>query len=130
MNRGNVLVDTNIVIAHFRQDDFVSQKIADTSLVFLPSIALGELYYGAYKSNNPQKKLEQLVLFLPHVLVLEVCPLTSDYYGRIRLALSQAGSIIPENDIWIAALAMQHQLPIATRDQHFMRISGLTVFSW
>ena len=130
MSPGNVLVDSNIVIAHFRQNDPVSQKMAATPFVFLSSIGLGELYHGAYKSQNPQKKLEQLVHFLPHVFVLGVDQITSDHYGRIRAALAKAGSLIPENDIWIAALALQHQLPVVTRDKHFARVSGLTVLSW
>ena len=55
---------------------------------------------------------------------------TADHYGRIRAALSKAGTPIPENDIWIAAIAQEHQLPVAARDKHFDAVLGLPVLKW
>ena len=55
---------------------------------------------------------------------------TAEHYGRIRAQLAQAGTPIPENDIWIAALALEHQLPLSARDVHFDRVTGLQVLKW
>jgi tRNA(fMet)-specific endonuclease VapC len=55
---------------------------------------------------------------------------TSLKYGRVRAQLAQAGTPIPENDIWIAAVALEHQLPLSARDVHFEWITGLQVLKW
>jgi tRNA(fMet)-specific endonuclease VapC len=56
--------------------------------------------------------------------------MTADHYGQIRAALGKAGTPIPENDIWIAATALEYQLPLAARDDHFGRVSGLQILKW
>ncbi|HWL95174.1 MAG TPA: PIN domain-containing protein [Phycisphaerae bacterium] len=53
--------------------------------------------------------------------------LTARHYGEIKTKLWNAGKPIPDNDIWIAALAMQYDVPISTRDRHFQYIEGLRV---
>ena len=53
--------------------------------------------------------------------------------GRFRTLkdqLAKAGTPIPDNDLWIAAVGLEHGLPVATRDQHFARVPGLEVFHW
>jgi tRNA(fMet)-specific endonuclease VapC len=55
---------------------------------------------------------------------------TANIYGRMKTELAAAGKLIPENDIWIAATAKEHGLPLVTRDQHFLFVSGLTIFKW
>ena len=127
---GSVLIDTTVAIAHFRGGDPVSHKLAECESVYLPVVALGELYHGAYKSVHREKQLRQLVEFLPGVTVLDVDAGTADHYGRLRAALAKAGTPIPENDVWIAALARQHELPLATRDGHFALPLGVTVMFW
>jgi len=64
------------------------------------------------------------------VTVLTVDAVTADHYGQIRAVLAKAGTAIPENDVWVAALAQQYRLPIATRDQHFALVYGLTLLAW
>jgi tRNA(fMet)-specific endonuclease VapC len=54
---------------------------------------------------------------------------TAEVYARIRFELKQAGRPIPENDIWIAAICLEHGLPLATHDQHFAAIANLQVIS-
>jgi len=48
----------------------------------------------------------------------------------VRDRLRLKGRPIPENDIWIAAVALQHGLPLATRDDHFNEVDGLRVENW
>jgi len=51
-------------------------------------------------------------------------------YGEIKSKLHRAGRPLPENDIWIAAIALQHDLTLATRDGHFAAIEGLRTILW
>ena len=83
----------------------------------------------SYLTDNPSKVLIEIRSFLSGVVVLTQSDATADCYGKIRAALAKNGASIPENDIWIAATAMEHQLPLAARDQHFSLVSGLTVLS-
>ena len=55
---------------------------------------------------------------------------TADHYAIIKLALQAKGKPIPENDMWIAAVAMQHGFILATRDRHFLEIDRLLLEMW
>ena len=125
-----VLLDTSVVIDHFRGDPGIGQALEKAAALYLSTVVLGELYYGAFRSVYRAKQVEQVRRFLPAVVVIGVDAQTSEAYGRIRSELAEAGRPIPENDIWIAALALQHRLSLATRDRHFGRIAGLDVLSW
>ncbi|MSR65183.1 MAG: type II toxin-antitoxin system VapC family toxin [Verrucomicrobiae bacterium] len=127
---GNVLLDTTIVIAHFRNDPALDSKLAQAATLYLPWAVLGELYYGAYKSDHRAKTLRQVRIFLNAVVLLTPSEITAELYGQIKSTLAVAGTPIPENDIWIAALAREHRLPLATRDDHFTIVTGLTVLKW
>lgn len=122
-----VLLDTNVVIHHFRQSGEITETLFKSEILYLPTIALGELYHGAYKSNNVTRNLKLLSEFLPLVVVLSVDYSTARYYGQIKSTLSNAGTPIPENDIWIAALTLEHGLTLLTRDKHFDLVADLTV---
>ena len=127
---GNVLLDTNIVIAHFRNDPELGQKLAQAHTLYLPWTVLGELYYGAYKSDHRTKTLRQVRTFLNAVVQLTPSETTAELYGQTKSVLATAGTPIPENDIWIAAIAKEHRLPLVTRDDHFAKVTGLTVLKW
>lgn len=127
---GNVLLDTTIVVAHLRGDAALTAKLQQANALYLPLTALGELYYGAYRSKNPTKGLAQIREFLKAVIVLHPGETTADNYGQIKAALAQAGTPIPQNDIWIAALAKEYQLSLAARDDHFKLVPGLNLLAW
>jgi tRNA(fMet)-specific endonuclease VapC len=55
---------------------------------------------------------------------------TARIFARVRHQLKQMGTPIPENDIWIASLSIQHNLPIASRDDHFDRVEGVDRRQW
>jgi tRNA(fMet)-specific endonuclease VapC len=62
--------------------------------------------------------------------VLAVDETTTRHYAEIRLQLSSAGTPIPMNDLWIAAIARQPKLPVVSRDGHFDHVTGLTRIGW
>jgi tRNA(fMet)-specific endonuclease VapC len=127
---GEVLLDTNIVLALFARDAFVQERLAASVAVFVPSIVLGELYYGAYKSGRIEANLARLDQFVTSSAVLGCDTMTAQQYGRIKNNLRAKGRPIPENDIWIAAVAQQHQLTLVSRDEHFKEVDGLLLETW
>lgn len=127
---GNVLLDTTIVIAHLRGDAGITTKLQQANALYLPLTALGELYYGAYRSQHPEKGLAQIREFLKAVVILHPGETTAECYGQLKADLARAGTPIPQNDIWIAALAKEYQLPLAAHDLHFKLVKSVTVLDW
>ena len=122
---GRFLLDTNIVIALFAEDTSVQKGIMEAEQVFLPSIVLGELYYGAGKSLRTEENISRVDEFAAMSAVLGPNTATAKEYGDIKNALRNKGCPIPENDIWIAAVARQYELVLVTRDVHFDEIEDL-----
>lgn len=104
-------------------------SIARTN-VLVPSTVLGELYYGALKSARSAANIARVEEFAASVGVLTCDAATAKHYGQIKNALRSKGRPIPENDIWIAAVAIQHGLLLATRDDHFKEVEGLRLEEW
>jgi tRNA(fMet)-specific endonuclease VapC len=127
---GRVLLDTNIVIALFAKEAVVEQHLAETEEVFISSIVLGELYYGAQKSARVETNIARVNTFAAGSAVLGCDTATAQYYGAVKNQLRAKGTPIPENDIWIAAIARQYQLTLVTRDEHFRAVDGLMVEQW
>ena len=124
------LLDTNIIVALFKDDDNVRNQIAASAEVFLPAIAVGELYYGAQHSAHVEQNMKQLREFAASSTVLACDIVTAEHYGQIKNGLKAKGHPLPENDVWIAAIAKQHSLRVVTRDQHFREIDGLPLEEW
>ena len=76
---GRFLLDTNIVIALFAKEAAVQQRLAEASEVFVPSIVLGELYYGARKSTRVTENLARIDEFVASSTVLP-----SDHRSAVR----------------------------------------------
>jgi tRNA(fMet)-specific endonuclease VapC len=127
---GRFLPDTNIVIALFAGETTVLHEFSDADEVFLSSIVLGELYYGARKSARTAENVARVDAFAASNVILACDVDTSRQYGAIKESLHAKGKIIPENDIWIAATALQYGLIVATRDAHFKEVDGLPVANW
>lgn len=127
---GSYLLDTNIVIALFANDSGVLRQLSAASQIFIPTIVLGELYYGANKSAHSKSNIVHIDNFALKSAVLVCDTDTAKHYGNIKNHLRAKGTPIPENDIWIAALAKQYHLTLASRDQHFRTIKEIKVEQW
>ena len=127
---GKLLLDTNIMIAIFAGDAEVKTSLAGANEIFVPSIALGELYYGAHKSSRVEANIVRINEFAASSSVLTCDTETSQAYGKLKNTLRIKGRPIPENDIWIAAIAKQYELTLVSRDEHFKEIDELSVVSW
>ena len=127
---GRFLLDTNIVIAIFANEANVQPQLVSATEIFVPAIVLGELYYGAYKSARVPENIAKIDGFATNSAVLVSDTATAHVYGQIKNALRAKGRPIPENDIWIAAIAMQYNLALVTRDSHFGKVDGLVIETW
>ncbi|MDN5697855.1 MAG: type II toxin-antitoxin system VapC family toxin [Rubrobacter sp.] len=126
------LLDSNIIVAAFEEDPEVTRHLAATpsELLFIPAVALGELYFGAMKSRRINANRQRLEEFVAASNVLPVDAATARLYGEVRERLRSTGRPIPENDIWIAATALQGRLALVTRDAHFGHVDGLWTERW
>jgi tRNA(fMet)-specific endonuclease VapC len=127
---GRYLLDTNIIIALFASEASIINNLSQADEVFIPSIAIGELYYGAKKSGRSQKNLERIEEFVANNTIIECDANTARQYGDVKNRLRIKGRPLPENDVWIAALALQHGLTLVTRDAHFQEVENLQTVSW
>lgn len=124
------LLDTNIVIALRRADRQVLAHVAIVERIWLCSIVLGELYRGAFNSARMITNMAYLDLVAASNTILPCDAATARLYGEIKQSLIRKGRPIPENDIWIAAIARQHDLTLATRDSDFQHVDGLLREDW
>jgi tRNA(fMet)-specific endonuclease VapC len=124
---GSLLLDTNIVIGLLANERSVVDRFSKDTGFYIPAIVVGELYFGAYNSGRVEKNLKRINAFLEKSTVLSIDRLTATYFASIRRLLRQKGKPIPENDVWIAALAQQYDLKVATRDDHFAVVDDLGV---
>ena len=130
MTGKKLILDTNIVIELFRGNKKVLSVLSNYDVIYLPITVLGELYLGAYRSLNIQKKLEEIKRFVKSCSILDSDTNTADNYGAIKSGLLNIGKPLPENDIWIAAISIQYDLPLYTLDNHFNEIEGLKIIKW
>lgn len=130
MTGNNFLLDTNIVIEVFDGNKDIADKINKLSEFYISSIVLGELYIGINRVTNKAKHLKKLHDFLQLCTVLNVDSTTAIHYGEIIAALYKKGKPLPINDVWIAAISLQHDLTLVTRDKHFNEINNLKIKNW
>jgi tRNA(fMet)-specific endonuclease VapC len=127
---GSVLLDTNVVVAHFRTDADLTARLRTTPAMYVPWVVLGELHYGALRAQRREAQLALIRDFMQTATLLLPDQNTSEQYGEVKAELAGIGKLIPDNDIWIAAMARQYDLPLVTRDAHFAAVPVLTTLAW
>lgn len=127
---GKYLLDSNIVIGLFADDPRIILEIRYAEEIFIPCIVIGELYYGAEKSVKTEENMKRIDEFVFSNVILNCDGNTAKQYGIIKNRLREKGRPIPENDIWIAAIALQHNLTLITRDEHFKEVGNLKTEKW
>lgn len=120
------IADTSAIIRLLRRDAQVEEKIRGKSFA-ISFVTLAELSVGILKANNPAAAASRVAEVLRDQRIFRVSDNTPALYARIYCELEQRGTMIPVNDIWIATLAIETSLPILARDEHFSRVTGLTV---
>lgn len=116
-----MIIDTNIYSALDRAESTTLKMMANVPVAYVPIIVLGELQYGFMKGSRGEENINRLKRFLSQdtVEVLNIKAETTRYYGELSLLCKKSGRALSNNDIWIAALAMENDLPLATFDKDF-----------
>ena len=128
------LLDTNVCIRFLNKKsqaliEKLSQK--DPDEIFLCSIVKAELFYGAYKSNNPLKMLKSQREFCDRFKSLYFNDAAASVYGEIRSDLEKKGQIIGPNDLIIAAVAIANNVTLVTHNsREFGRVKTLKIEDW
>ena len=125
-----MILDTNALSAFVDGDVGVGEVLRRQARAAIPVIVLGEFRYGIAESRHRTTYEAWLESQLPHFDVLTVTDETAIAYAALRVALRRSGRPIPANDAWIAALALQHRLPVLSRDQYFDVVPELERKSW
>lgn len=120
------------MIAAFEQEETVTARLVEipAESLFIPVIVLGELCFGALGSSRAEENLRRLQEFAEVSNILTCEQATARTYGEAKDGLRRKGCPIPENDIWIAATAIQHDLILVSRDSHFEHVDGLEPQCW
>jgi len=125
-----MMLDTNALSAFADGIAPVVQQIASAEELHVPVIVLGEYRFGIATSRRRREYEAWLARGRAFWNVLPIVEETATHYASIRQQLKGVGAPLPANDVWIAALARQHDLPVLSRDAHFDVVSGLTRLSW
>ena len=125
-----MIVDTNALSAFFDGDADVVPRFARADDIAVPVIVLGEYRFGLLGSRKRHVREEVLEQFVHSARVLEITDATSRHYAAIRYDLRTAGTPIPVNDTWIAALAREHALPVLSNDTHFDAVRDVRRLGW
>lgn len=114
-------LDTNRYTDLCRGDASVVEAVERADEVWLPFIVMGELRAGFAVGTQGARNEAVLRRFLMKsgVGVLYGDEQTTHHYAAIYLQLRKQGNPIPTNDMWIAALVLQHSLVLCARDAHF-----------
>jgi predicted nucleic acid-binding protein len=125
-----LILDTNALSAFVDGDASVGDVLRRQERAAIPVVVLGEFRYGIAQSKRRSSYEAWLASHLAHFEVLAVTEETTVAYAALRVDLKRSGRPIPANDAWIAAMALQHRLPVLSRDAHFDAVPGLVRVSW
>lgn len=127
------LLDTNTVIYFFKDMGRVAATLLSKSPrdIAIPSIALYELEVGVAKSNNPQKRKNQLESLVSGITILPFDSKEAEVAAMIRAELENNGMPIGPYDTLIAGIALSSNATLVTHNtKEFSRVKGLSVEDW
>jgi tRNA(fMet)-specific endonuclease VapC len=129
--QGIYLLDTSILVLSLRGDAGIRARLAAASTLYLPSVAVGELYVGAFGSpTRATDAVHDVDALAASMTALGCDATTAQTYGSIKHDLKRRGLPMPDNDLWIAATALQYRVTLAARDAHFNWVTALSVEQW
>ena len=122
-----ILIDSNRFIDFCAREMEVVDAFEQAALVVVPFIVLAEIRVGAQsiKRGDAQVRILGELLQQPGVRVVHSSDSTTHHYAALYARLRKAGTPIPTNDLWIAALAIEHELVLYSRDAHFDLIPSI-----
>jgi tRNA(fMet)-specific endonuclease VapC len=125
-----VILDTNALSAWAEGEQAIEPVLRSASMLAVPVVVIGEFDFGIRMSRHYRRYADWLDTNLASVEVVSIDHAVAKAYGAVRLELKKAGTPIPVNDTWIAAIARHMGVPIVSRDVHFDAISGIKRVGW
>jgi predicted nucleic acid-binding protein len=125
-----MLLDTNAISAWAKDEAALLRALRTDRTWYLPSIALGEYRYGLLKSPRRAELEHWLEQIERACVVLAADATTARHYASLRLASEGGTADVPYHDLWIGALALQHDLAVVSRDTHFDDMPGIRRIGW
>lgn len=125
-----MLLDTNAISAWAKGDPALWSALRADRTWHLPSIALGEYRYGLLKSTRRAERERWLDRIEDACVVLVADTTTARHYANLRLAMDGQQAEAPYHDLGIGALALQHNLTVVSRDNHFDGMAGIQRIGW
>lgn len=120
-----LLVDTNVLIRFFADDEPFAEMIERADDIVIHPAVYAEFLSGIDQSTKSGKRQRQVLeefLDAPAVSLATVTSVTALYYAKIYRYLKSVGKMLPKNDIWIAASALEHGWEVVTHDSDFEQI--------
>ena len=119
-----ICLDTSAYSHLKRGDRDAVEVVRSARFVGVPAVVLGELRVGFLLGRRRDDNETELAAFLaePVVEMLRVDDAAARHYAEIVVALREAGTPVPTNDVWIAALAAREGATVVTYDEHFLAI--------
>jgi tRNA(fMet)-specific endonuclease VapC len=124
------LLDSSVLVLSLKQDKDAQRHLAEAAALYVSTVALGELYYGAEHSVHVKRSLAEVDKLAQSVTVLNADSTTARIYGYLKHEQRFKGLMLSDNDLWLAATAIQYNLTLAARDHHFTWIAGLMLDQW
>ena len=123
----SILLDTNAYTGLVNGNTKVLEYMAEADIIYISTVVLGELYAGFYGGTKLEWNSNILYELLEKetIKIIDVSHDTSKIFGKLKNELKQKSAMIPLNDIWIAAHAMETDSTLITFDKHFNDISEL-----
>lgn len=122
--------DTNAVSAFLLKDPGLGAIAETLDAIVIPLVVEGEYRFGLEGSNIREETLRKFEALLHVAVRLPLDTETPLLYGRLAHQMKKCGRQLSQNDIWIAALALQHQLPVLSRDLDFDHVPGVRRVGW
>lgn len=119
------LLDTSVFIASESGRPLDEANIPDE--VATSVVTLAELHTGVLAAADSETRAQRLAT-LESISDLEVLPIDDEaarYWARMRIHLAETGRRVRINDLWIAAVAVSHELPVVTQDGDFWPLDGV-----
>ena len=125
-----MILDTTALSAFADGEPAALAEIGKAQLLAIPVVVLGEYLFGISQSRRRIEYEQWISRNMRYCRVLDITSETAARYGDVRLELKRSGRPIPSNDAWIAALCLQHSLPILSQDRHFDIVKGIRRIGW
>ena len=122
---GKIALDTDVAIKFLNGDETINNFLSKFNKIYMPVIVAGELIFGALNSKHAEQNLARHKKLIQRTHVLDITENTANIYAKTRINLKKKGKPIPENDLWIASLCIEHNIPLTSNDLHFEYIDHL-----